>query len=340
MGSELKVEDATAIPPEALERIRRTQGERDAAEVERGVTAYKPLVARFTAEQRKIVPVELDEKLKVHVAKNRLPEDASVEDRRGRAEAQRKYAAELGIDLAALDRMRQDFATQAVKLGTLPDLGDIEVTDLADGRRPTTDARVYNGSWDPGPTWSSTKPGSFAVWNADSYFDPATNRAGSHIRFRQRETDDNTIVSMAWRNGYMVLHTPSSTSRVRMEVDLTKEFSRYFIDTDNEPGNSSCNVLLQQAVRVEIYSSWADEIPQEIAAVSAAPSCAARGTWRNGSTGTRCSPGRSVSASGSTASGPMSPATRSRSSSRCSTRPTVSSSTTPASPRASTRPGI
>ncbi|MGK5558117.1 hypothetical protein ACSNOI_41585 [Actinomadura kijaniata] len=255
----------TGIPAEAIEHLRAVQAERDAAQNERFVAAGEQVAARFAAEQRKIVTPEAQERLRRRGSELRLPENAGLDAKNRRAAAMRAYATELGVDLVALDRMRADFAEQARALNELERTGGVELTWRGQGEdtERTSDKRNYDGWWDPGYSWSSSRPGDFAIWNADSYFDPVTNRTGSHIRYRQRETGDKTTCSMSWRNGYMVLYTPSVTGGVVVDIDLACQISRFFIDTDNEPGSSACDVSLTQSVQIEFYHSWADAVPVE-----------------------------------------------------------------------------
>lgn len=255
----------TSIPAEAIARLQDAQMERDKAQAQRIVAAGEEVAARFRAEQRRIVVPEVQEKLRLRGAELRLPEDAGLKAKTRRLAAQRAFAAELGVDLVALDRMQADFAAQAEAVSALERTGGVELT--LKGQSEDTDRasakRNYDGWWDPGYAWSSSRPGDFAIWNADTYFDPVTNRAGNHIRFRQRETGDKTTCSMIWRNGYMVLYTLSGSGPIVVDIDLTCQISKFFIDTDNEPGSSACNVQLTQSVQIEFYNSWADAVPVE-----------------------------------------------------------------------------
>lgn len=256
---------ATRIPAEAIARLRDAQAKRDAAQDATIVAAGEEVAARFVAQHRRIVVPEVQEKLRLRGAELRLPGDASLEAKTRRLAAQRAYAAELGVDLAALDRMRADFAAQTEVVSALGRTGGIELTwkGQSEDTERASAKRNYDGWWDPGYSWSSSRPGDFAIWNADTYFDPITNRAGSHIRFRQRETGDKTTCSMSWRNGYMVLYTPSISGNVVVDIDLACQISKFFIDTDNEPGSSACSVQLTQSVQIEFYNSWADDFPVE-----------------------------------------------------------------------------
>ncbi|MFG2001781.1 hypothetical protein ACGFNU_21785 [Spirillospora sp. NPDC048911] len=259
--------DSGTIPATALDHMRETMAARDAAQAERIVAAGQAVVERFEAERLKIVPAELQKRLRAHAAEHRLAEDADLEARLRRSARQRAYMAEIGVDLVALDRMRADFAEQAGAVAALPGMGDAEVSIVpGEGRAlEEGDASLvaYDGNWDPGPAWGSSRPGDFAVWNQESFWAPTINRAGSHIRFRQRETGDNSWAWMSWRNGYMRLFTLPAARPLVVDVDVTCEHSRFFIDTDDEPGGSGCRVELSQSVQVEVYSNWADSVPQE-----------------------------------------------------------------------------
>jgi hypothetical protein len=261
-------EAPTKIPPEAIERLQRAQAERNQAETKRICTEGEKVTDRFRGEWLRIVPVELYEKLKARAAERRLPEDASPQEQRRRWEEQRAYATELGVDLAALDRMRAAFSTEVAKITGRSDIQKCELTRLPDkvdaASVPLGAKREYNGWWDPGWSWYSSRPQDFAVWNADSYFDPVTNRSGNYIKFRQRETGDNTVASMLWHNGYMVFYTPPKQAGMTIEVDITCQISRFFVDTDNEPGVSHCDVEVAQDLYVEVYNSWADTDPMQI----------------------------------------------------------------------------
>ncbi|MBW8482155.1 hypothetical protein [Actinomadura parmotrematis] len=259
----------TTVPPEAIEHLREVQAAQDRADAERTAKAGALVAARFAAERRHIVPPEIDAALAESAAARRLPEDAPIEDRLARYAAQRARAAELGVDLVALDRLRAAFAAEAERAAAPQTAGALDLARRPGERRAPvpSDAKVdYNGSWDPGPTWYSTDQSNFSVWNADTYFDTVTNRAGNHIQFRQRATDDNDSCAMSWRNGYMVLYTPPALRNLIIDVDLVPQISRFFVDTDNEPGSSACNVQLHQLLHVEVYSSWADAVPQETTA--------------------------------------------------------------------------
>ena len=260
-------ETRTATASKAVDHLRRTQKAQDDAELTRISAENERLAQRFAGEKQKIVSMEIDQKLKDRAAAHRLPEDASREERQRRHAQQMAYAAEIGVDLAALNRMRADFGAQARKINALPYQGDFALSMLPGSRQEpelATAKRNYNGSWDPGWQTLATNASKFSVWNADTYFDTVTNRAGSHIRFRQRETDDYDTATMWWRNGYMVLYTPATLRHLVIDVALVPQISRFFIDTDNEPGSSSCTVQLHQSIRVEVYSDWSDAVPQEI----------------------------------------------------------------------------
>lgn len=251
----------TAVPADVADRMRNALAEQHRAEQEKHNAEITALQRRFAAQRALIVPRELDEKLRAHAAAKRLPEDASVEDRRRRFAAQTRYATEIGVDTAALTRWREDFGREAQRLAVPPHLSSENTVVDSTGEALKPSGLVFNGSWDPGYSAWSSHSSQFAIWNAQSYFDPANARAGSNIKFRQRETDDSDNAGMQWPNGYMVLYTMPRTGRLQIRVDMTCDFSRHFIDCDNEPGNSSCKVQAFQAVYASIYNDWSDEVP-------------------------------------------------------------------------------
>jgi hypothetical protein len=251
----------TTVPADVADRMRNALAEQHRAEQEKRNAEVTALQRRFTRQRAAIVSRELDEKLRAHAAANRLPEDAPIEDRRRRAADQARYATEIGVDTAALARWRGDFRREARRLAVPPHLSSENTATDSTGEALQPRGLAFNGSWDPGYTSYSSHPSQFAIWNAQSYFDPASARAGSHIRFRQRETDDDDEAWMQWPNGYMVLYTMPRTARLQIRVDMTCDFSFHHVDNDNEPGTSSCSVVAWQGVFGHIYNDWSDAEP-------------------------------------------------------------------------------
>lgn len=251
----------TAVPADVAGRMRNALAEQHRAEQEQRNDETTAVQRRFAVQRASIVPRHLDEELRARAAATRLPEDASVEDRRRRAADQTRYASEIGVDTAALARWRESFGREARRLAVPPHLSSENrvVESSAGALEPLS--LSFHGSWDPGSSWYSSHSSQFAIWNALSYFDPANARAGSDIKFRQRETDDSDNARLQWANGYMVLYTMPRTGRLEIKVDMTCDFSRHFIDTDNEPGNSSCSVVAFQGVYASIFNDWSDEFP-------------------------------------------------------------------------------
>lgn len=261
-GIPMNLHHDTARPPTDVvaAEMRQARDARDEAERARITAAAQPVLERFRAEQSKLVTPDVQRRLREHAAGLRLPDDAGVEERRRRAATQRAYAAQLGVDLVALDRMRADFGRQcdAILPGASP--------PAPASRAPQADALQavnWNGWWDAGFYWYSSHASQFALWDTVSYHNLGTSRAGSHIRFRQRETDDSDIAYLTSHNGFMIWYTPFVTDGIVLEMDLRCHVSRYFIDTDNEPGNSSCHVKVQQWLVAEWYRSWSDASPIE-----------------------------------------------------------------------------
>jgi hypothetical protein len=70
-------------------------------------------------------------------------------------------------------------------------------------QRSQSQALAFDGWWDGGISWHSSRPSKFAVWNAESItIRPA---AGSNIKFRQSETDNFDDAYMTSHGGYMRL---------------------------------------------------------------------------------------------------------------------------------------
>lgn len=257
--------DRAGVPSDAVDRIRTAQRLRAEAETARIRTETQALRDHFLAEKLTLIPADVDRRLRERAAANRLPEGASQEERRRLRAAQLDHAVELGVDLAAMDRMRADFGRRAKAIRARNVPGEVEVIALPDREIPAVAplSTAWDGSWDQGSQAWSSRGSQFAIHNAQSYFDPQSGRAGSHIRFRQRQTGDDDSAGMSWTNGYMVLYTPPRTAQLLIDIYLTCAFSRHFIDTDNEPGNSGCHVSVNQNVVAEIYRSWSHPAPEE-----------------------------------------------------------------------------
>ncbi len=256
--------DKTGVPADVVERVRKAQQARDRADKDRMAKASIALRERYRAERSKVVPAEVEAKLATFASAWRAKHGATLnheEQARRRAE-ELAFAAEQGVDVAALARLTDDFAT---RFGTvmLPRVAtDSEVTELPAGQA-SAEQRVggWNGEWDPGYEYWTTNAGHTSIWNAESYWLPSHSRVGSNIRYRSTKTDDSDDVSLKWRNGYMVLYTPPRTARLFVDIFLTCLLNHFFVDTDDEPGTSSCNVRVGQYASAEIYSNWADELP-------------------------------------------------------------------------------
>lgn len=196
----------------------------------------------------------------------------SKEERIRRRASNRAYAADLGVDLAALARLGADFRQRFQELhkSRLVIHSDNRVVTLPDQQESAPKrAAGWAGTWDPGYEYYTSHASQFAIWNAGSYYNPASSRTGSNIRFRQRETDNFDNAWLNWRNGYMVFYTMPTTAHIMVTVTLTYMFSHHFIDTDNEPGDSECQVMVGQWVGAEIFSDWSDGLPQEYVPSSA-----------------------------------------------------------------------
>jgi hypothetical protein len=257
-------ERTTPVPRDVQDRLQDAVRARRLADEQARDAGAAALLQEFARTRTAIITPEVDDRLRAHAAGARLPEGAGTEERRRRNAQQRRYAAELGVDLGALDRWREDFGRRSAALLAAPHaVAENRVVEAPEAGAAVagTAGLTWNGYWDPGYWWSSTDASDFSIWNAQSHFDPAAGRVGSHVRFRQRESDDHDTAQLGWANGYMVIFKMPRTGRLQVEVSLRCDFSHHFIDTDNEPGNSSCSVYAGQYLQADIYNDWSDSTP-------------------------------------------------------------------------------
>jgi hypothetical protein len=259
--------ERTGLPTDAEERVRRAQAARDEERRTRATSALAKLHERYRAERSRLISPELARRLREYADTHRLPPDAkpSIEERARRRAAENAFAAEQGLDLAALNRLQDDFHRQGELLTAPTPAHDSEVSELPASERPRlARAAGFAGWWDPGYTLYTTRPNHTEVWNAESYFQTQYGRSGSHMRYRLRKSDDSDSVDMQWRNGFMVPYTPPVNGYLWIDLYLTHVFCNLFIDTDNAPGWSYAGVYAWQYGSAEIYWNWSDDEPADL----------------------------------------------------------------------------
>jgi len=238
---------------------RRRVKARLAAEEAATKNQLEALNAGYRRERARLIPAETQRRLAAFSAANPLPSEArhDATARGQRRAVTRAYARELGVDLAAVDRLRTDTVNRFAAIVNPSQSSRSEIRDLPDEPAvPRSQLFTgWNSYWDTGAYYTSRSSSTY--WDHDtSYFDAAASRTGAHVRFRLRRTDSNDT---AWRyrdNGFMVYYTMPTTAVLRIEMDLIASFGNYFIDTDDEFGVSHCHVHVGEYAIADVYWDW------------------------------------------------------------------------------------
>jgi hypothetical protein len=251
---------AAGVPADAMDRIRRARAARDEAERARVTAALAELRLEHVRDAAAILPPEIRQKLRDGTGP--LPPEARRDqDARARLRAAtRQLAADLGVDVAALDRLRSSTRARFAAILAPPAPARGQVRDLPEQADLAPQTFTSWGGWDAG-YWSGSTSSNVQWDHNDSYYDLGSSRTGGHVRFRLRKTDSDDTVFLQRDNGFLVNYTMPATAPLRVEVDMTSAFGNHFVDTDDEWGTSDCWVETREDVLVDIYWDWNDWTP-------------------------------------------------------------------------------
>lgn len=263
MASELT---STIAPEDIVERVRevrRLRQEEEKARISRELEAVKE---RFRAERAALIPSDVERKLREYRAAHRPADPRAVteEDRPRLRSEYYAHAMSLGVDIPAVRRMQADFGAAVDAVTAVRQDGSAEVSEWfpreAEPEAATAAALGYDGSWDEGQFFYTTRPNRTTIHKAQTYFDHVS-KVGSHVRVSMWDTDNHDAAVLSWTNGYMRLFTMPFTGFVRAEMFLRGIHSKHYIDTDDEWGSSSCTVRASQYAIGEIYWDWSSPLP-------------------------------------------------------------------------------
>lgn len=248
---------AMAVPVGADQRVIDGRRARLVADGDRRDAGVARIAREHATRRTALLGADNEARLRAYVATHRTGGPATNErDSEERRAASMVFARDLGIDIAALQRLDAEFSDRIAAVVERPTSSPESSAAVAE---PAPTSAVYTswGSWDTGSQvkfWGCT--GKKVV--SQSYLNPAISQTGGHNALKVIDPGD-IAGTWSWReNGFLVDYTPPASGRLIVTAYLQCVIDDHFISTWDEWGWSSFKGQTREFGVVETYSNWDD----------------------------------------------------------------------------------
>ena len=165
MTSNLTSADA---PPDVVERVREAQRLRYAEEETRIARELQAVKDRSRSERAVLIPADVEQLLREYRQAHRPPDGATVteEERQRLGNEVRAFAMSLGVDVPAVCRMQADSEAAYTAVLQPRQTGEVQVSEWSPLTSQVATNQTFDGWWDVGQSFSTTRPSHTSIWNA------------------------------------------------------------------------------------------------------------------------------------------------------------------------------